>query len=762
MKRIRSHLVRTAGGLSPGGTDRIQEVSRLEDAPPLVAFVHIPKTAGATATSFLVASYPSGAVGNAGNFFKSPERSTAKIARSPRHPGQRILVGHVPYGLYVEHLPPSTRYITFLREPVDRVLSHYHRHVRPERTRQKQGPVPGNEQRRPKYTANSLEEALDKRFPILENLQTRLLSSRASPFDELPRKALDEAKANLERFAFVGVADRFDESIVLLGRALDLGIAPYQNRHVNSNRPTIDEISDEQRSLIEDRNRLDLELYAFATQLFENAVEAGGKDLAAGVEELRRLCALDSENSEDEELISNTEPLAEPSARRRLAADPRKPRSASPRKLLVFVHIPKTAGTVVTRVLRLNEPSESYHLANIFKGGGGVVRPTPYGRMLESVREADRVGLLYGHIPFGIDCHIPVEWHARYLTFLREPVERSLSHYFQQLDLVTRRRRQPGSDPMSPPWLTENVPFDRAFADLRYVPDNLHTRMLCGIAEPFDEVTSEMLERAKENLESRFIMFGIAERFDESLVLVKRRLGCRDILYDDMRVSASRPRGDRVPAALVEAAERANRYDIDLYRFATELFDATPELKEPDFQAEVAALRLAKSGLTDMQFPSPSSGFPGGGESWRMLVEAHAQLLQTERQLGRAQLALRQSAQPGHRPDDGRESAGDAAATHASDSERLRRQIEKIDRRISGIDARLGALQHRTVELERGDVESMATEGKAPGSGAAEDELRDLRGQARNMVNRLDELHKRRRSLQRELAGADTSAPAQR
>ena len=120
--------------------------------------------------------------------------------------------------------------------------------------------------------------------------------------------------------------------------------------------------------------------------------------------------------------------------------------------------------------------------------------------------------------------------------------------------------------------------------------------MLSGVPEPFGEVDDEMLEQAKHNLREELVFFGLTERFDESLVLAKRRLGFRSILYRTSgRVNTSRPRGEEVPKELVEAAEACNRYDIELYRYATELFEAAPEREELEFEVELAALRAAKA-----------------------------------------------------------------------------------------------------------------------------------------------------------------------
>jgi len=149
-------------------------------------------------------------------------------------------------------------------------------------------------------------------------------------------------------------------------------------------------------------------------------------------------------------------------------------------------------------------------------------------------------------------------------------------------------------------------------------------------------VTDEMLERAKENLREELVFFGLTERFDESLVLAKRRLGFRAILYrSEARVNDNRPRGDTVPDELAQAAERCNLYDIELYRYATELFEKAPELDELEFQVDLEALRAARAeGEITLDRPVPA-GFGGDQEAWRMVLEARATSHRLEFEIGR-------------------------------------------------------------------------------------------------------------------------------
>jgi hypothetical protein len=246
-------------------------------ADPLLAFVHIPKTAGGTVTTMLTRAYGEDGVGNAGNYLRDPETTPTMIARlrwSWVRSGTPVVIGHVPYGLFRKNLPRDTRYMTLLREPVDRVLSHYHRHIQ-----------------RKTADADSLEKALDMRLPDINDLATRFLCGVPLPLGELPASALDDAKANLREFAFVGIQERFDESVVLLQRTLGLDVVPYVNAHVGIDRPAVEAVSTEQRARIAECNQLDAELHAFARELFEDAMAGCDDDLGADVETLRALSA---------------------------------------------------------------------------------------------------------------------------------------------------------------------------------------------------------------------------------------------------------------------------------------------------------------------------------------------------------------------------------------------------------------------------------------------------------------------------------------
>jgi hypothetical protein len=146
-----------------------------------------------------------------------------------------------------------------------------------------------------------------------------------------------------------------------------------------------------------------------------------------------------------------------------------------------------------------------------------------------------------------------------------------------------------------------------------------------------------MLEQAKENLRSGFTAFGLVEHFDESLVLFRRLLGLRTIIYIQQRV-ATRPRGSEVPQEAVRLAERFNRHDMELYRWAREQFEQMVTDEEIDFAADVAALQTARGGGV----PRPSPVEAADAKAlWELLVRTRSELFVDHRDRARAEVAGR-------------------------------------------------------------------------------------------------------------------------
>ena len=260
------------------------------DHNALVAFVHIPKTAGTTLNSILAREYSPDETYEVMMrgmslsvpkpvMLRRPVISFSKIRHlksALRHPhGLRLIRGHFDLSLG-KLLPPDTQFFTLLRDPVERAISHYY-HYR----RQTTDPI------HPLAMRSSLTQWVSSCGLVeMDNGQTRRLAGEINlPWGQVTSQTLDRAKSNLaSNFAVVGLTERFEESLILLHRAFNWPLHAYTARNVGSDRPRRTELSEEALQAIENCNRFDLDLYQFAAALFEQA--ASEIDMAG---ELRRL-----------------------------------------------------------------------------------------------------------------------------------------------------------------------------------------------------------------------------------------------------------------------------------------------------------------------------------------------------------------------------------------------------------------------------------------------------------------------------------------
>lgn len=228
----------------------------------LVIFIHIPKTAGSTLLRIMQREY-----GDA-MYHVGGERSVDQLLSLPpdRLAGIRAVAGHIPFGLH-ELLDPPATYVTLLREPVDRIVSHFAYAARtPESPLHAQVEAAGNDLGR--YVAEAPAAA------YFNNGQTRLLGATdprtSSPATEA---SLVRAKEHLSRhFSVAGVTERFDESLLMMSEAFGWSMAPYRREKVSPNRP--EQVTDDDARTIIERNRLDVQLHAFATERLFGAANA--------------------------------------------------------------------------------------------------------------------------------------------------------------------------------------------------------------------------------------------------------------------------------------------------------------------------------------------------------------------------------------------------------------------------------------------------------------------------------------------------------
>lgn len=240
------------------------------------------------------------------------------------------------------------------------------------------------------------------------------------------------------------------------------------------------------------------------------------------------------------------------------------------REALIFLHIPKAAGTTLNRILEWQ-----YSPLEIFTMDPYRIRATPerFKRLPEGRRR--RLRLVRGHMFYGIHEFLPQG--ATYITMLRDPVARMLSSYY----FVLRR-------PLNP--LHRKVTRERLGIEdcLRLFPQrhNLQCRLIAGVKDT-GIAGERLLDMAKEHLIKSFSVVGISERFEESLMLMAKTFDWEIPFYRNCKVSKTRP---QIGPGTVEMIRDHNRLDVELYEFANGLFEQSLQKKEAAVRDGLAAL----------------------------------------------------------------------------------------------------------------------------------------------------------------------------
>jgi len=184
---------------------------------------------------------------------------------------------------------------------------------------------------------------------------------------------------------------------------------------------------------------------------------------------------------------------------------------------LIFVHVPKSAGTTLKSILHRYMP-----LDRTFMTYGHPPVANQRVAALAGLPEPERAALRFvsGHTQFGL--HKLLVGPYRYVTTVREPVSRVLSHYVH-----VKHERDHELNPSITRHGRGVVELMRHDQPLEL--NNGQTRLLSGIERrhPFGQTPDDLLDLALENLERHFLLAGLTERFDASLVVLARHMGWR-------------------------------------------------------------------------------------------------------------------------------------------------------------------------------------------------------------------------------------------
>jgi hypothetical protein len=253
-------------------------------------------------------------------------------------------------------------------------------------------------------------------------------------------------------------------------------------------------------------------------------------------------------------------------------------------RAVLFLHIPKAGGTTLGEYIYNQCRAPGEHDEGLLNAG---VLFVPYGffkepelrvpeNILPTLGRGDLRAVI-GHFWFGLHEHVPGP--STYVTLLRDPVERVISLYhYLRLD-----------ERMSLDEFAASPPFREA--------DNDQVRRIAGVDPEIGACTPAMLEAAKENLRRHFAVVGVVERFEETLVLLNRRLGwTKEVASWPRNVNPARRPTASLSPSTIDAIRARNALDGELHRFAREWMDDAIAAEGPAFGDDLARYRELASG----------------------------------------------------------------------------------------------------------------------------------------------------------------------
>lgn len=234
---------------------------------------------------------------------------------------------------------------------------------------------------------------------------------------------------------------------------------------------------------------------------------------------------------------------------------------------LLFLHVPKTAGSALRASLsQIYPPSEQVFL---YEGQGPA--PSIHIEDFAGLPTADRQRLRFiaGHFHYGLHADVPRP--SRYVTIIRDPIDRIASHY-------DHYRRVAGLRPDTRAGAEGRAIIDQqmtledwGFGLQRLEADNEIVRRIAGrTTVPFGHCTDDMLEEAIKHVDEHFVRVLVQERLAESARLLEKDLRTSIPELDYLNVNRERIPVSSLDPTTVGRLRELNHLDHAFYEAMTE------------------------------------------------------------------------------------------------------------------------------------------------------------------------------------------------
>lgn len=253
-------------------------------------FIHIPKTAGTTFSSLLRRNFKDKYIRIYGlkkiGFFSDAEmKSLATFFPTVKCISAHKFTCPIPQPDKESGSDGVYKLITFLREPVDRVVSNY-LFVK---KRAKKGV-------KPQFTEMSFRDYFEwekrksfgdsgSKWEYLGNMQAYILGRDYN---------LEETKRRMrENFFFIGVSERFEESLLILRKkfkkeGINFKINYFKKNVAGGRKKAKEFLSSADYNLVAENNKLDKEVHNYANFLLDEEIKKYGLDFKADLKRFRR------------------------------------------------------------------------------------------------------------------------------------------------------------------------------------------------------------------------------------------------------------------------------------------------------------------------------------------------------------------------------------------------------------------------------------------------------------------------------------------